>query len=148
MKATGNPAELLWDSNRQTNLTKSVTLRLFQSLFMSAAVERVQVIGKTREVLAKALGPDAADREVKKQTKDVALPDSIVLFEDSVRDWFLERGVPVRFFLKQWKSSLDDPQGQVALRDEMEKAFRYAQENRRYHTRNTEVFAVSDETNE
>lgn len=147
-KATGNPAELLWDSNNQTNLTKSVTLRLFQSLFMSAAVERVQLIGKTREVLAKALGPDAADREVKKQTKEVALPDSVEDFEKSVRGWFLERGVPVRFFLKQWKASLDDAQGQAALRDEMEKAFRYAQEGKRYHTRNTDVFAVTDETND
>lgn len=147
-KAKGDTGFLLWNPNLQTNLTKSVTLRLFQSLFMKVAVERVQVIEKTREVLAKALGPDSADREVKKQTAEVAIPATIPEFEKTVRDWFLDKGIPVRFFLKQWKSSLDDAQGQSALQDEMEKAFRYMQEGRRYHTRNTDVFAVSDETDE
>lgn len=147
-KVKGDPNFQLWDSNSQSNLTKSVTLRLFQGLFMKVAIERVQLIEKTREVLTKALGPDIADREVKKQTAEVALPASIQDFERSVRDWFLDKGIPVRFFLKQWKSSLDDAQGQAALQDEMEKAFRYMQEGRRYHTRNTDVFAVSDESDE
>ena len=43
------------------------------------------------------------------------------------------------------KASLDDAQGQTALQDEMEKAFGYGQEGKRYHTRNTDVFAVTDE---
>ena len=147
-KATGNPNYLLWDPNNQTNLTKSVALRLFQSLFIKTATDRIQIIQKTREVLVKALGPDKADEEVRKQTVEVSMPPTVAEFEKTIRSWFLDKGIPVRFFLKPWKSSLDDAQGQSELQEEMEKAFQYAQEGKRYHTRNTNVFAVSDESDD
>lgn len=141
-KQKNDPNVFLWNSNVQTNLTKSVTLRLFQSLFIKEAVARIVLVEKTREVLEKALGPEKADAEVKSQTQALAIPNTIDEFKKSVQEWFLEKGVPVRFFLKPWKASLDDAQGQISLQDEMEKAFRFLQEGKRYHTSNPEIFTT------
>jgi hypothetical protein len=147
-KFKNDPTFLLWDPHAQTNLTKSVTLRLFQSLFMNYAIERVEAVESTREVLEDALGPEKAAEAVEKQIKERAIPPDVTQFEETLRNSFFSKGIPVRFFIKQWKASLDDAQGQTSLRDEMEKAFRAIQEGRRYHTRNTEVFAVGDESEE
>ena len=135
---------LPWNSTVQTNLTKAVTLRLLQALFVESAIERIEDVTRTRGTLSKVLGPEQAEHEIAELVQKQAIPASPEEFRESIRHWFLERGIPVRFFLKKWKSSLDDSQGRVDLKDEMRKAYRFSQEGKRYHTRNTAVFAVGD----
>ncbi len=140
-----DPAYLLWDKNSLTNLTKSVTMRLFQQLFIEAAVNRVRQVKQSRDLLIDVVGEERADEEIASRVKAVSIPPTVDDFCSSIRSWFLQKGVPVRFFLKPWRGSLDDAQGQADLRDEMEKAFTYSQEGRRYHTRNVNVFSTDEE---
>lgn len=142
---TGDPQFLLWNPTEIHNLTKSVTMRLFQRLFIEQAVERVKQVRQSRDLLIDVVGTMRADEEIANRVKTYAIPESLNEFSTSIREWFLEKGVPVRFFLKPWRGSLDDAQGQTDLWDEMEKAFDYSQEGKRYHTRNVNVFATDDQ---
>ena len=142
---SGNGETLLWNPLEITNLTKSVTMRLFQKLFIEQAIERVKKVKQSRDLLIDVIGRLRADEEIANRVKAIAIPDSTEGFSESVREWFLEQGVPVRFFTKAWRGSLDDAQGQTDLWDEMEKAYGYSQEGKRYHTRNVNVFATDDQ---
>ena len=117
---------LLWNKKKLSNLTKSVTMRLLQKLFIEQAVDRVRQVKQSRDLLIDVVGEERADEEISTRVKAVALPASVDEFRDSIRTWFLQEGVPVRFFLKPWRGSLDDAQGQADLWDEMEKAFDYS----------------------
>jgi hypothetical protein len=134
----------LWTLANQTNLTKAVTLRLFQRLFMEKAIERMEDVERSREVLIDAVGEEQALALIAAKLKEKAIPDTPEKFADDIRDWFLNKGVPVRFFLKTWKASLDDAQGQDDLWLEIQKAYDLTHHGKRYHTRNTAVFAVDE----
>lgn len=136
---------MLWDKTQLTNLTKSVTMRLFQKLFIEQAVDRVRQVKQSRDLLIDVVGEERADEEILNRVKTVAIPESVADFRESIKVWFFQKGVPVRFFLKSWRGSLDDAQGQADLWDEMEKAFSYSQEGKRYHTRNVNVFATDEQ---
>lgn len=136
---------LLWNPVKQTNLTRAVTLRLFQALFIRESVARVRAVEKSRSVLAEVLGEEEAEKKIKEKIVEVAIPGDVEEFRASVREWFLDKGIPVRFFAKKWKGSLDDPQGVQDLTFEMEKAFSYSQEGKRYHTASNTVFAVGED---
>ena len=135
----------LWDRTTLSNLTKSVTMRLLQRLFIEQAVERVKQVKLSRDLLIDVVGEERADEEIANRVKTVAIPKSVSDFRDSIHAWFLQKGVPVRFFLSAWRGSLDDAQGQADLWYEMEKAFTYSQEGKRYHTRNVNVFATDEQ---
>jgi hypothetical protein len=139
------PEALLWNKDEMTNLTKSVTMRLFQRLFIEQAIERVKQVRNSRDLLIDVVGEERADEEIANRVKTVGIPATVDEFCTSIRTWFLEKGVPVRFFLKAWRVSLDDAQGQADLWEEMEKAFTFSQEGKRYHTRNVNVFSTSEE---
>lgn len=134
----------LW-TDTQTNLTKAVTLRLFQRLFMEEAVQRVKDVARNESVLIEALGPEVAKTKLEKMYKDKSIPDSIIKFREDIRTWFFEKGIPVRVFLKEWQRSLDDQQGQENLYKELSDAWRLSNQGRRYHAQNNQVFAIPDQ---
>jgi hypothetical protein len=134
----------LW-GNLQTNLTKAVSLRLFQKLFMEQAIARVEGVLKSRDTLVAVLGEEVADEKLTEQILTVALPPDIDDFVSMVKTWFLQDGVPVRVFEYSWVSSLDDAAGQQFLYDEFEEAFRNNKDPaRKYVARNTNVFTTAD----
>ncbi|HEV7939076.1 MAG TPA: hypothetical protein VGP18_13780 [Solirubrobacteraceae bacterium] len=136
----------LWTKEAQTNLTKAVSLRLFQRLFIEKMIESIRDVVKTRETLAAMLkDEERADEAVEAQIKAVALPDSINEFRTRVREQFLEKGVPVRVFERPWVSSLDDQQGQQYLYEEFLKAYESSQRDTLYYARNKDVFAVTED---
>ena len=79
----------LWGTE-QTNLTKAVTLRLFQRLFIEQAIQRVDDVYRMRSGLVRALGEKKADKELARQASEVTLPDDVDEFRRVVRSWFLE----------------------------------------------------------
>jgi hypothetical protein len=116
-------AEPLWQPDKQTNLTKAVTLRILQSLFIVKCVERMVEIEKTVPILKEVLGEEELNAKVAQLRAERAIPSDIDAFKNFVHDFFLERGVPVKVFLATWKSSLDDAQGQLELWETLETAF-------------------------
>jgi hypothetical protein len=139
----------LWCRTQQSNLTKAVTLRLFQRLFMEQAISRMKRMEDNLTDLIELLGDEELAREkVEQKMAERSIPSDLNAFADSVRDWFLSHGVPVRFFTYPWKGSLDDAQGQSDLWTEMEKAFEVSQDpKKRYRATNTDVFAVGGNNN-
>ena len=113
----------LWLPNMQTNLTKAVTLRVFQTLFMVKCVERMREIDKTTGILEETLGRDDAAVKISQLRIDRAIPLDLDAFRAFVLSFFLERGVPIKVFLANWKASLDDAQGQVELWETLENSF-------------------------
>jgi hypothetical protein len=141
----GQASKPLWANEEQTNLTKAVSLRLFQRLFIEKMVESIRDVAKTRDTLVAMLkNEEQADKAVEEQIKAVALPDSIDEFRTRVREQFLKQGVPVRVFDRQWVSSLDDQQGQQYLYEEFLKAYESSQRGTLYYARNKDIFAVTE----
>jgi hypothetical protein len=137
----------LWASGpeRQTNLTKAVTLRLLQELFMRKAIERAESAGNLRAILRSRFSEEEAEEILEEEMAKHALPADVAQFEAQVREWFLSTGVPARVFLKQWVGSLDDAQGTQDLREELTSAYNLSNRGERYHARNAKVFAVETE---
>lgn len=126
---TRKPEENLWNPLKQTNLTKAVTLRQMQTLFMKFCVEEMKQIEKSREVLIQVLGDyDIVEQKLEEQRKLKSLPDNIDDFRKFVRDEFLIRGIEAKVFLATWKSSLDDAQGQEELWEVLSLAFEKARQ--------------------
>lgn len=120
----GQAKDPLWDSTSQTNLTKAVTLRQLQTLFMRFCIREVEKVHENRETLFEMLGDqELADKKFFDSLGEKSIPKSIDDFKNFVRAEFLERGVPVKFFNANWKTSLDDAQGQDELWEELEFAF-------------------------
>lgn len=135
----------VWSSTEQTNLTKAVTLRQLQTLFMSHCVNRMKEIEGTRDVLVEALGDlELADQKLEEQRRARALPGDTEEFKDFVRREFLENGIPVRVFTATWKASLDDAQGQSELWDTLSKAFIRTKRGERFVVKG-QIFDASDE---
>lgn len=116
-------AEPLWQPHVQTNLTKAVTLREMQSLFIAKCVEHIREIDTTASILKEMLGEEEANAKIAQLRVDRAIPGDLDAFRTFVHDFFLERGVPVKVFLASWKTSLDDAQGQLELWETLESAF-------------------------
>ena len=136
----------LWDTKQQTNLTKAVTLRLFQTLFMDEAIARVKRIHDSRSDLIELLDDqELAEEKIRQKVAERALPDNVDEFRNSVREWFLTTGVPVRTFIYPWKGSLDDPQGQQDLAAELRKAYNLCQSGKRYRADSSAIFASGDD---
>lgn len=145
-EASGNGV-VLWGSAGQSNLTKAVTLRLFQQLYMQKAIERAKAATQVRNVLSGAgMSEEEIEKAVSASREKAALPDSLDDFRADLRSWFLAKGVPVRVFLKPWKKSLDDATGMDDLRSELFKAWETIQRGDRYRASTTAVFAIEDES--
>jgi len=134
----------LWNPTEQTNLTKGVALRLFQRLFMEQAIARMD-LRQTKAILDETLGTEKADEILGHKQKELAIPATPELFAHQLRSWFLENGVPVRFFTTPWKRSLDDDEGRAALWYEMSKAYELCSKGERYRVGNRDVFEIRDE---
>lgn len=130
----------LWRKDRQTNLTKAVSLRCFQSLFMNKAIARLDGIEPARQILIETLGAEQASSQIARMQRDRAVAPTPEEFRRQVRSWFLENGVPVRFFTANWKSSLDDSEGQLRLYEAMETAWDRTQRGERWHATGQGVF--------
>jgi hypothetical protein len=134
----------LW-SNRQSNLTKAVTLRLFQRLFMEEAIKRVRGIEASRETLVEVLGEEIAEEKLAEKIETVAIPNNLDDFSVMVKSWFLKDGIPVRVFQYPWVSSLDDAAGQELLYQELQDAFRLTKEpGKTYRAQNSKIFTTPD----
>lgn len=121
----------LWSQRSLSNLTKAVTLRLLQRLFIEKMVENVEDVERVKDLLVDALGEEAAAVQLKAKRLEVALP-SLEDFPEFVVENFLNY-IPVRIFTREWKKSLDDPQGREELFGELEKAYSRTKSGRRYH---------------
>ncbi len=116
--------KLLWHPTRLTNLTKAVTLRQFQTLFMDFCIEEMERIEKSRDVLIEVLKDhELVEQKLSEQRKNKSLPDDIQKFREFVRSEFLDRGVPSKVFSANWKTSLDDAQGQEEVWEVLKLAF-------------------------
>ncbi len=135
----------LWSTELQTNLTKAVTLRLFQQLFIEKAVERSKATEVLRSVLQNRFGEEEATSILAEEKQKVAVPTTPEQFATDVREWFLARGIPVRVFTRPWVKSLDDPAGMQELASELRTAWETVNRGDRYVARNKMVFAVGDE---
>jgi hypothetical protein len=136
--------EGLWGS-QLTNLTKAVSLRLFQRLFIEEAITRVEGIGASRETLVEVLGEEIADEKLAERITTVAIPATIDEFKELVRSWFLKDGVPVRVFQYPWVSSLDDAAGQDSLYEEFQDAFKLTRDpSKTYRAQNVKIFTTAD----
>ena len=137
----------LWGP-QQSNLTKAVTLRLMQELFMSTWIEDAKSTQRAahslEEVLASRMPADEISAIVHAEVAKSALPDDLTIFRRAVRERFLAKGVPVRVFEKTWVKSLDDEQGIADLRAELRKAYDLSQRGERYKAQNKAVFSVED----
>jgi hypothetical protein len=121
-----------------------VALRLFQRLFMEQAIARTD-LRQTKQILDETLGPGKADEILRHKQKELAIPETVEDFARHVRSWFLENGVPVRFFTTPWKKSLDDEDGRTALWYELNKAYELCSKGERYRVGNRDVFDIRDE---
>lgn len=136
-------AEPLWRQDVQTNLTKGVTLRELQSLFMVKCVEHMREIDATAGILKEMLGEEDAAAKIAQLRLDRAIPLDVETFKAFVHDFFLERGIPVRVFLANWKTSLDDAQGQLELWETLETAFERTRKGERVVVRGG-IFVARD----
>lgn len=134
----------LWLPTQQTNLTKAVTLRALQSLFITKCVERMREIDATVGILRETLGEEEADQKVTELRLARALPADIDQFRTFVHDFFLERGVPVKVFLTDWKTSLDDAEGQKELWETLETAFERTKKGERFPVKGR-IFVASED---
>lgn len=132
----------LWLADKQTNLTKAVTLRILQKLFIDKMVEEIQTIDRTRPILEEALGGAAAEGHLATQRQKIAFPKHIDDFPQYVRDRFLNF-LPIRVFTKPWVKSLDDDQGRQNLYEELAKAFTRTKEGKTYYANNRDVFDIA-----
>lgn len=139
--------EKLWGPV-QTNLTKAVSLRLIQELFMEHAVESAESANRASESVRTALTGRMSEEEIElivneEQSKG-ALPSDLTNFRIFVREDFLGRGIPVRVFEREWVSSLDDQSGISELRLELRKAFDTTRRGDRYRAQNKAVYALTN----
>ncbi|WP_155976955.1 hypothetical protein [Nocardia sp. 348MFTsu5.1] len=138
---------LLWGSV-QTNLTKSVTLRLMQELFINISIEGAKGALAAADSLRAALKDRLSESEIENvvldEIKKRSLPSDVDVFRTKVREEFLADGVPVRVFEKPWVTSLDDQAGIDNLRQELRKAYETSKRHERYRAQNKEIFAVED----
>lgn len=137
----------LWGPE-QTNLTKAVTLRLLQELFMTVVVEEAKAAEKAaeslRSVLESRVPAEELEQLIAEESRKAAVPQDIDEFRQRVREGFLADGVPVRVFTRPWVTSLDDEAGITNLRLELRKAFDLTKRHERYRAQNKDVFAVED----
>lgn len=136
---------VLWSATQQTNLTKAVTLRQFQQLFIEKSVERSKATDRLLPVLSGRFEPDEALEILKEERKKLAVAETPEQFAADVRDWFLAPGIPVRVFTRPWVKSLDDAAGAQELGSELRTAWETVNRGDRYVARNKAVFAVGDE---
>jgi hypothetical protein len=141
-QARRSGAAPLWDPTRQTNLTKAVTLRLFQKLFMDKMIERMKRLEQLKSILEEELGLENAQTVVEKRRAENALPADTENFRSVVVDEFLVH-IPVRIFLLPWVRSLDDDQGRADLYAELEKAYERGRTGQIYRAQNKSVFDIA-----
>lgn len=136
----------LWSGDAQSNLTKAVTLRLLQQLFIDKAVERSKATEMVRPVLEGRFSADELEQILAEERAKVAIPATPAEFGAAVREWFLAKGIPVRVFTRPWVKSLDDAAGMQELAAELRVAWETVSRGDRYVARNKMVFAVGDDT--
>jgi len=136
----------LWSTEHQTNLTKAVTLRQLQQLFIDKSVERSKATDRLLPVLQGRFGEGEAVDILREEKKKLAVADTPEQFGVDVRDWFLAPGIPVRVFVRPWVRSLDDATGATELATELRTAWETVNRGDRYVARNKAVFAVGDES--
>jgi hypothetical protein len=135
----------LWSPEQQTNLTKAVTLRQFQQLFIEKSIERSRAADRLLAVLLGRFGEEEALQILNEERKKLAVAGTPQQFAIDVRDWFLAPGIPVRVFTRPWVKSLDDAAGALELASELRTAWETINRGDRYVARNKMVFAVGDE---
>jgi len=136
----------LWSTTIQSNLTKGVTLRQIQSLFIGFCIDNISKIKDTREMLM-SMNDDQeqVDQQIERKLKENALPLDLDEFKKFVREQFLQRGIDAKVFKKKWVSSLDDAQGQEYLWELLSTAFNKGRKGETFVLKNKDIFAVDQE---
>lgn len=135
----------LWSTNEQSNLTKAVTLRNLQDLFIDKAIERARATDRLMPLLVSRFSEEEAAAIMAEERQKTAVPMTPEQFASDVREWFLAKGIPVRVFMRPWVKSLDDAAGSEELAAELRTAWETVNRGDRYVARNKMVFAVGDE---
>jgi hypothetical protein len=136
--------EPLWSHNKQTNLTKAITLRQLQTLFMQYCIERMEEIEKSRDVLLRVLKDhDTVETQLQQQFTENAIPSDIQAFRRFVREEFLEKGIEEKVFRANWKTSLDDASGHDELWEVLSGAFTKHRKGESYYV-GGKIFVVKD----
>jgi hypothetical protein len=127
-----NSKEPLWKPNGLTNLTKSVTLRCLQSLFMKKCVDNVREAEASRTVLFESLAHDLAEQKYREAIAKRAIPADMDRFRNFVVQFFLDQGIPARIFANVWDTELQTSAGMDELFLEFERALDTISKGGRY----------------
>lgn len=142
MSGGGSPPVPIWSETAQSNLTKGVTLKLLQNLFMEKAVKELQALDSTRDILVKALGQSAAEEKFLELLSSQAMSPNFSEFSQQVIDLLL-RFIPLRVFTADWEASLDTDSGRGHLSDALEAIYERTKKNKRWQYRSfPSVFVV------
>jgi hypothetical protein len=133
----------LWDSKRQTNLTRAATLRTLQKLFMDKMIAHMMQLGEIYPMLADAVGAENAGAVLAKRRQEDSIPRELEQFSTFITSRFLQY-VPVRIFLAPWVSSLDDAEGLAELYSELEKAHDRLKAGQVYRVGNRQIFSTAN----
>jgi len=150
-KETQGPVEdsdLLWSRTDQSNLTKGVTLKILQSLFIEKTVSSLASLTETKSILIEALGDVEAEKKFEELLETKAIPEDLERFRENVCENFL-RYLPLRIFTADWETSLDDQSGRQHLYDMMDAVFERTKKNKRWQFRSfPNVFIVKKDKSE
>ena len=131
-------ADEIWNTKNTKNLTKGVSLRLFQKFFMERMIQKVRetkdATTSFKEDLVKTLGEDTALIAIEKRIAESNIPSDIDDFKTLVEEW-LEK-FPVNVFLSEWVTSLDDATGQ----DDLSNVFKRAMDDDKFRCSGQGVF--------
>ena len=112
----------IWDPRQQTNLTLGVGLKMFQRYFMSWVIDKANNVEQLRPGFEAGLpDPESVEVALEDARRRSAIPSDISLFEDSLKNDFLDK-FPVRFFTGNWDTGLDVKHGHEALLSQMKDA--------------------------
>jgi hypothetical protein len=133
----------LWTSSGITNLTKAVTLRILQKLFIDKMIAEVAKVDELRTMLADELEADLVEIRLAAKRKEKIFPADVGAFPSYVRDRFLNF-IPLRVFTTTWVKSLDDDQGRADVYSELEKAYDKTKSGKRYVISKSSIYDVKD----
>lgn len=146
-QARKEKANDLWTSNGITNLTKAVTLRILQKLFIEKMIAEVAKVDELRALLSDELDSELGEARLGTKRREKIFPADVSAFPSYVRDRFLNF-IPVKVFITPWVKSLDDDQGRQDVYSEIEKAYERNKAGKRYVISKNSIFDIKDTSRE
>ena len=126
--------EPLWSETQRSNLTKGVTLKTLQNLFMERAVSSISELESTEEILVQALGEQEAQTKMAELLEKKAIPAKLDLFQEQIKELLL-KFIPLKVFTADWETSLDDQSGREHLSSALSDIINKVKKNRGWQLR-------------